>query len=77
MINYNCSICHRISKKVPIHPIMVFDLFDNDEFLNNIAVNQELLVFVRIYNISIKIFSLFLMGLVSLPIILCICHIFS
>ena len=45
IINYKCCICYRNVKNTPINHIMVFDIFDNDDFLNNIIVNDRLWVF--------------------------------
>ena len=77
IINYNCCICYRIVKKKQEFPIMVFDMFDNDEFLNNIEINTGLWIFIGIYHLIKKVCVLFLMVLFSLPIILFISQIFA
>lgn len=70
IINYNCCICYRNVKNTPINHIMVFDIFDNDDFLNDMIVNDRLWVFMGIYHIIRKTSILFLMAWFSLPIIL-------
>ncbi len=58
IIKYNCCICYRILKKTQDLPIMAFDMFDNDEFLNNIEINTGLWFFINIYYIIKKICEL-------------------